>query len=128
MGKCLHPVHWAVLFATTVDTLPDADWTPIRPSLSKPHLSKCSLRNQPNDTSANGQWIKPVEQEDGRLFHCLNRGDENPFAETRRNTEDGSKKTWMDWVNTPCEKGKKYRRCLGQRPDQCVWAECKEHC
>ena len=88
---------------------------------------KCTSRHSSNETNSNGQWIKDVEREDRRIFHCLNRGDENPFSETKRKnaTEEKSKETWMELVNMPCDDGKKYRRCLGNRPDQCVFANSK---
>ena len=109
-------------------SLPDADWTPIEYEY-EPSLSKCTLQHNANDTSPNGQWIKSVEKSDGRIFHCLNRGDENPFEEKgkKNGTDD-----WLKLVNEACENDpdNKKRRCLGGRPEKCVWAKCKyyEHC
>ena len=45
----------------------------------KDHV-KCLVPNS-TDTNANGQWIKQVQRNDGQIFHCLNRGDENPFGQ-----------------------------------------------
>ena len=84
---------------------------------------KCILQKDSTNTKANnGQWIQKKNKGDGMVFHCLNRGDENPFSENKRKnaTEEKSKETWMELVNMPCDDGKKYRRCLGNRPDQCV--------
>ena len=68
-----------------------------------------------------------MEREDRRLFHCLNRADEDPFAEAGRQNEieNDKKMSWTELVQEPCEKGKAYRRCLGDRPDACVDPTCK---
>ena len=109
-------------------SLPHADWKPID-HYSGPPLSKCTLQHNANDTSPNGQWIKSVEKSDGRIFHCLNRGDENPFEKKgKKNAADD----WLKLVNTPCPDNEKMRnrRCLGGRPDKCIHARGKfyEHC
>ena len=68
-----------------------------------------------------------MNKEDERLFHCLNRADEDPFVEAGRQneTENDEEMTWTEYVHKPCKRGKSYRRCLGDRPDVCVYAECK---
>ena len=62
-----------------------------------------------------GQQIEEKDLEDRFVFDCFNRKDETPFLSTKRN-----EKTWLDWVNTPCEDEEKERRCLGERPDDCI--------
>ena len=82
---------------------------------------KCILQKNSTNKKTNGQWINKKERGDGKVFHCLNRGDENPFSEAKKQNEPetGVKKNWMEWMKTPCP-FKYYRRCLGNRPDQCV--------
>ena len=82
-------------------------------------LIKCPLVPNSDDTRTNGQWIKSVQRHDGRVFHCLNRGDENPFDQIR--SENGSNKNWEKLVEKPCENMHE-RRCLGNRPDPCIRA------
>ena len=99
--------------------LPNMDWTPIRNDLGG--LSTC----KPIDHS---EYIMPFAQTvdnafiaDGSQYHCLNRGDENPFLITKNET-----KTWRQWINTACDDldfSDLERRCLGSRPDVCVLAE-----
>ena len=83
---------------------------------------KCSVKNQTNEMLPNGQWIKENEKEDGGLYNCLNRKDEQPFADKLR--ESGSSNTWSSLMNTTCNDSKK-RRCMGSRPDQCAYAGSK---
>ena len=83
---------------------------------------KCSAKNQTNEMLPNGQWIKENEKEDGGLYHCLNRKDEQPFADKLR--KSGSSNTWWGLMNTTCDDSYK-RRCMGSRPDQCAWANGK---
>ena len=104
------------------------DWTPIRNDLGG--LSTC----KPIDHS---EYIMPFAQTvdknfiaDGSQYHCLNRGDENPFLirNSGSNGTDADSKTWTQWINTPCPNQNQYneiRRCLGSRPDVCVNAVSK---
>ena len=82
---------------------------------------KCILQKDSKNTKTNGQWISKEKKGDGRVFHCLNRGDENPFFEASKQneTETDIKKNWMEWMKTPCP-SREERRCLGNRPDQCA--------
>ena len=59
------------------------------------------------------------------IYNCVTRKDENPFAETKNETEQKKKDTWLEDVKEPCpdgqlQPGKVYRRCLGNRPDLCI--------
>ena len=74
-----------------------------------------------------GQQINPQNVNDNRFFDCLNRKDERPFdvAKTSNGTNDGNQKTWLDNFENPCEQGSSYRRCLGDRADQCVHSSGK---
>ena len=77
----------------------------------------CNVLAKSNEISLQGQQIKKVTKGDGRLFNCLNRRDENPFKKTET-------KKWQG--NQKCDdNGKRKRRCLGQRSDQCIEASCK---
>lgn len=96
------------------------------PSLG-PEYYKCSSSPYHNITIVNGQWIKQVEKDDSLVYQCLNRGDENPFGRQKIREDacqDGSNKNWRDCVETPCEDYTK-RRCLGDRPDHCVYDSSK---
>ena len=89
--------------------LPDVEWVPF------PAKYKCTKGNQP------GQWIRQEEKGDGQIYHCLDRGDETPFGKGGKKNTTEDDMTWTEWMNTPCDKSYE-RRCLGQRPDQCVYA------
>ena len=65
-----------------------------------------------------GQWISPSEKGDGLDYHCLNRRDENPFLKKANTTTDNN--SWLENVNSTCPNGEDYRRCLGNRADECV--------
>ena len=88
----------------------------------KDHV-KCLVPNS-NDTNANSQWIKEVQRNDSQVFHCLNRGDENPFGQVNGTDGYGNNKNWQELVEKQC-KSKYGRRCLGDRPDQCISATSK---
>ena len=75
------------------------------------------------DLKPQGQQIEEKDLEDRFVFNCLNRRDENPFLSTKRN-----EKTWLDWVNTPCEDDEYQRRCLGDRPEYCINSKCEWYC
>ena len=75
----------------------------------------CNVLGKNNEKSLHGQQIKPVTKGDGRLFNCLNRQDEDPFKKTET-------KKWQG--NQPCD-DKRKRRCLGQRSEECINANCK---
>ena len=101
--------------------LTDANWNPIEGKQS------CNNLGQPDEQkNLQGQQINP-QNVDNRFFDCLNRKDEQPFdvAKTTNGTNDANQKTWLDNVETPCVQGSEYRRCLGDRADQCVDAICK---
>ena len=96
--------------------LTDTNWKPINGKQS------CNNLGQPDEQKKlQGQQIDPLNVNDNR-FHCWNRKDEQPFdvAKTTNGTNDGNQKTWLDNVEKPCEKGSEYRRCLGDRADQCA--------
>ena len=69
------------------------------------------------------QTVDNASIADGSQYHCLNRGDENPFAITKsgsNETEDDSY-TWTQWIHTKCTEFRPmHRRCLGSRPDLCI--------
>ena len=58
----------------------------------------------------------------GQYHSCLNRADKNPFSTTKpdNDTVDGDKKSWLEWVNTPCSNLEQQIRCLGLRADVCI--------
>ena len=53
---------------------------------------------------------------DGLIFNCINRADENPFV---GNIKADNKTTWLQVSNTKCP-SEKPLRCLGRIPEQCV--------
>ena len=98
--------------------LTDATWKPI--DATRDFLSCNHLDQQSDQKNLQGQQINPLQINDGRFFHCLNRRDENPFDAGKKNNEISNQKTWLDNVKKPCSLGSSYRRCLGGRVDQCV--------
>ena len=62
--------------------------------------------------------------QDGKVYNCLNRGDETPYKpseiRTSNQTDNIKKRTWLELVNEPCPGGFNDRRCLGWRADVCV--------
>ena len=59
---------------------------------------------------------------DGKIYHCLNRTDEDPFSKQKNTTIDDR---WLELVNSTCYDGDDpylgyQRRCLGDKPIQCV--------
>ena len=105
-------------------SLPDADWKPILFDFSDNYVSCNHLKDEPNPQ---GQQIKKSTNNDGRIYNCVNRRDEEAFKANKavNSTEGGAQKKWLDDVNKPCPEGKRYRRCLGQRADHCIDAYCK---
>ena len=103
--------------------LTDANWKPISNQFSGSLLS-CDYLDEQGDKQKNlqGQQINSPYVNDNRFFNCWNRKDEQPFdvAKTTNGTNDGNQKTWLDNVEKRCEQGPSYRRCLGDRADQCV--------
>ena len=91
----------------------------------------CHVEGKPDSQSPHGQLIKKSTNNDGRIYNCVNRRDEEPFKANKavNSTEGGAQKKWLDDVNSPCpiedSQNIKYRRCLGQRADHCVWAAGK---
>ena len=84
--------------------------------------SKCTKEHQPENYVPNGQDILKVTEND-LVYNCFNRADVDPFKKiTSNQSEDEVNKSWSEWVRTPCqfEYG---RRCLGQKPNQCVKIE-----
>ena len=103
--------------------LTDVIWKPIDATTN--FLSCNHLDQQPDyQKNLQGQQINPLRINDGRVFHCLNRRDENPFDAGKKSNKI-DQKTWLDNVEEPCSLGSTYRRCLGGRVDQCVHAGSK---
>ena len=98
--------------------LPNMDWTPIQNDFWG--LSTCKPIDHPEYIMPFAQTVDNAFIADGSQYHCLNRGDENPFLITKNET-----KTWTQWINTPCEDPDWERRCLGSNPNVCVMAEGK---
>ena len=84
------------------------------------NYSYCSLPGRPNSTNLQHQQIKTSDKEN-MFYHCLNRLDENPFKRYNKSSISPQDKWWNN-VNTPCEGGKGWRRCLGEYSDACVLA------
>ena len=60
------------------------------------------------------------DKENGHIYNCFNRADEDPFKKIGYNqSEDDGDKYWSVLVRTPCQ-AQTFRRCLGQKPSQCV--------
>ena len=95
--------------------LPNMDWIEID------SFPTCKPVDHPDYIMPYGQKINSKLISDDDQFYCLNRGDKNPFLVTNSesNETDDDSKTWIQWVNTPCENWYD-RRCLGLRPDKCV--------
>ena len=93
--------------------LPNMDWRPIY------FLSTCRPIDHPEYIMPFGQTVNSDFIADGRQFHCLNRGDEDPFLIT--NSRSNGTETNG---NTPClnNQNRWKRRCLGSRQDICVSA------
>ena len=87
----------------------------------------CHVEGKPDSQSPHGQLIKKSTNNDGRIYNCVNRRDEEPFKANKavNSTEGGAQKKWLDDVISPCPKGPEYRRCLGQRADHCIKAQRK---
>ena len=87
------------------------------------------INNKKAFCKSSGQQIAALDMKDGKVYNCLNRGDENPYkpSENRNSneTDNSKKKTWLELVNEPCPGDFLHRRCLGWRADQCVNADCK---
>ena len=95
--------------AASTWTVPD-NWTPMIDK--NEHVQqKCTTLN---DTDPQGQWIDSEKKKDG-IFQCINRKDEKPFSK-KKNVTDGY--SWIELGNSACEH--LYRRCLGDKPNQCV--------
>ena len=105
--------------------LPNMDWKPILNQISGISQLTCPTINHPDYVIPYGQTIDSDLMEDNNYFYCLNRGDTNPFLIT--NSERNV--TWTQYVNKKCDgpnpDKKKNRRCLGLRPDMCIFATCK---
>ena len=91
------------------------NWTPMYGSDGKVKV-KCSLNKKEKDPR--GQWISPIEKGDGHTYHCLNRKDEKPFLKKVNTTREEN--SWLENVNSACPYGEDYRRCLGNRADECI--------
>jgi hypothetical protein len=86
------------------------------------HL-KCNKSHQPENFVPSGQDILEEDIGNGLFYNCFNRADEDPFKKIDYNKSgDKVDKSWSDWVRTPCQYAKLERRCLGQKPSQCVSA------
>ena len=133
---------FSFLFSTCVDEMLMCKGVPL--CKNKNDLKACKMKIPNMDTwkpidsisectpVGHSEYIMPFSQKvnsssiaDDSQYHCLNRGDENPFLITN----DGSNRneTWTQWVNTPCDKidDSFARRCLGSMPEKCVKATCK---
>ena len=97
--------------AASMWTVPD-NWIPMIYVTNK-HQIKCTFLNE---TDPRGQWIDRADNFDGKNFHCINRADEDPFSKQKNTTDDNS---WLELVNSTCSYSYK-RRCLGDKPTQCV--------
>ena len=82
-------------------SLPDADFKPIYLRGSDNYVSCNSLKDQP---IPQGQQIQKSTKNDGRVYNCVNRRDEEPFKANKavNSTEGGAQKKWLDDVNSPC--------------------------
>ena len=99
--------------------LPSSNFTNIVDMNEEIH-SKCIKEHQPENFVPNGQDILAEDIRNGLSYSCFNRADEDPFKKSTHNqSEDEGNKSWSDWVRTPCEYESE-RRCLGQKPSQCV--------
>ena len=100
--------------------LPNMDWKQIE------SLSTCTPIDHPEYILPFGQTFGNKFIADSNRFHCLNRGDTNPFSITNSgsNGDEDKSKTWTQWVNEPCDYTS-YRRCLGSTPDICVSSSSK---
>ena len=85
--------------------------------------SKCTKGDQPENFVPNGQDIMEEDKENGHIYNCFNRADEDPFKKIGYNqSEDEGNKSWSDWVGTPCHLiDFPHWRCLGKKPSQCVF-------
>ena len=84
---------------------------------------KCNKSHQHENSVPNGQDILAEDIRNGLSYNCFNRADEDPFKKIGYNqSEDEGEKSWSDWVRTPCQYNY-LRRCLGQKPSQCVAIE-----
>ena len=97
--------------------LPSLNFTNIVDSNFKEHF-KCTKRDQIENFVPNGQDIFEEDIGNGLFYNCFNRADENPFKKTTYNQSEDD--TWSNLVRTPCQSNN-YRRCLGQKPSQCVY-------
>ena len=96
--------------------LPNMDWIPIENQVT------CLPIDHPEYIMPYGQTINSDLITDNSTFYCLNRRYTNPFLITNSLTM-----TWTQRVNTLCEYPytENGRRCLGLRPDICVYARSK---
>ena len=93
----------------------DTSWNQPTPINWKPVYlhSICTLKPQQDVIDFQGQWIEDTKR-GNEIYQCLNRADENPFVRNKKNDTN-----WLEWVSKPCfDEG---RRCLGERPDECVY-------
>ena len=71
-------------------------WEPI---LFKNHLGSepvsCNNLYYPNNQSLRGQLIEAVNSNDGKVYNCLNRLDENPFEKAKA----ASRTEAENWLN-----------------------------
>ena len=99
--------------------LSSPNFTNIYDYLRQQQHSKCNKSHQLENFVPNGQDILEEHRGNGLFYNCFNRADEDPYNQS----EDEGDKSWSDWVRTPCQiedVHTLYRRCLGQKPSQCV--------
>ena len=65
------------------------------------------------------QRINLTTKHDGRIFNCINRGDENPFdaATPGNKSKSSDQEKWLKNVKT-CKHER--RQCIGHRADLCA--------
>ena len=100
---------------------PAVDWVP----LDNSDYFNCNVLGNNNEKSLQGQQIKKVTKGDGRLFNCLNRQDEDPFKKTETKKWQGNQPCDVLSIRGPFIGHGNGRRCLGQRSEKCIDAECK---
>ena len=101
--------------AASMWTVPE-NWTPMVVHIVDGHVQAQEKCTTLNETNPQGQWISPEDMIDG-IFQCINRKDENPFSK-QKNVTDGN--SWIELVNSTCGLHLGQRRCLGDKPTQCV--------
>ena len=120
MGKPLCENKNDLKWCKDVWDLPFLNFTQIVDDWWRKH-SKCNKSHQHENSVPNGQDILAEDFGNSFVYNCFNRADEDPFKKVAHNqSDDEGDKSWSDWVRTPCQYPYKERRCIGQKPSQCV--------